>query len=71
MLILPRMYGSTESHCERTSTSPGVGSGISDSTSAKSESFGKPSGRAASVICRFTRRPSHICSAAQAENQDP
>ena len=55
-LMRPRMYGSSESHCERTSTSPGPGVGTSDSTSAKSESRGNPFGRAASAICRFTAR---------------
>ena len=44
VLIRPRMYGSSESHCEWTSTSPGPAEGTSDSTSAKSLCFGKPSG---------------------------
>ena len=54
VLIRPRMYGSSESHCERTSTSPGPGDGTSPSTSAKSTPSESPPGRAASVICRFT-----------------
>jgi hypothetical protein len=49
------MYGSSDSQSDRTSTSPGPGLGISLSTSSKSDSCGMPTGRAASVICLFTR----------------
>ncbi len=43
-LIRPRMYGSTESHCVRTSTSPGPGSGIGVSTSLEVALLGEPDG---------------------------
>src|SRR5881397_3196385 len=53
-LIRPRWYGSTEAQRVRTSASPGWGEPISTSSSAKSDSCGKPTGRAASVMRRFT-----------------
>src|SRR5438105_4730416 len=52
-LIRPRWYGSSETHNARTSTSPASGSPIFASSRAKSDSCGKPAGRAASVIRRF------------------
>ena len=60
MLMLPRMYGSTREPARADEYLPGPGSATGDSTSAKSDSVGWPSGRAANVICRFTMtRPSH------------
>src|SRR6266481_5982457 len=49
----PRMYGSTDTYSARTRISPGPGSGTAVSISLKSDSFGIPDGRAASVTCLF------------------
>src|SRR5215471_6366696 len=51
--IRPRIYGSTETKIERTSICPSAGLGTGDSTSLKSDSFGKPNGLPASKICLF------------------
>src|SRR5215469_14550003 len=48
------MYGSTDQYALFTRTCPSAGAGIGASTSAKSDSLGKPTGRAASWNCRFT-----------------
>src|SRR6266571_1722488 len=53
-LIRPRWYGSTEAHRMRTSASPTWGEATSTSSRAKSESCGRPTGRAARVMRRFT-----------------
>src|SRR6266566_4021661 len=53
-LIRPRWYGSTEAYKVRTSASPIWGEPISTSSSAKSDSCGTPTGRAAKVMRRFS-----------------
>src|SRR6266550_4394637 len=53
-LIRPRWYGSTEAQRMRTSASPAWGEATSTSSSAKSESCGRPTGRVARVMRRFT-----------------
>src|SRR6266568_6661084 len=49
----PRWYGSMDAQRMRTSTSPVSGARTVESSSAKSDSLGKPTGRAASVTRRF------------------
>src|ERR1700754_1201361 len=44
------MYGSTDMNVLRTTTSPSPGSPTSTSASSKSDGFGSPAGRAASLI---------------------
>src|SRR3989454_4425771 len=53
-LIRPRWYGSTEAHRMRTRASPAWGEPTAISSSAKSEFCGRPTGRAARVMRRFT-----------------
>src|SRR5690349_17756101 len=53
-VMRPRMYGSTDQYLLFTSTCPSDGAAKAASTSEKSDSFGKPTGRAASLNCRFT-----------------
>ena len=55
-LMRPRMYGSTDIQRLRTSTWPAPGSGTGTASTLKSLAFGMPTGRAASTICRLTRR---------------
>src|SRR3954453_23631605 len=49
----PRMYGSTDMNVLRTTTSPSSGSPTSTSASWKSDGWGSPAGREASVISRL------------------
>ena len=56
------MYGSTETKIDRTRICPSPAFGIGDSTSLKSESFGKPTGLAASTICLFVIEPLSLLS---------
>src|SRR5271154_3651139 len=50
----PRMYGSTERKSVRSRICPSARAGIGASTRRKSDSFGIPTGRAASVNWRLT-----------------
>src|SRR3954468_15609348 len=51
----PRMYGSTDMNVLRTISSPSSGSATSVSASAKSDGFGSPTGRDASLISRLVK----------------
>src|SRR5690242_13252462 len=62
-VMRPRMYGSTDQYLPCTSTCPSAGSGIGASTSEKSDSLGKPTGRAASLNCRVTEGKGPKCGA--------
>src|SRR5579863_6820664 len=53
-VMRPRMYGSTDRYRLFASTCPSVREGMGDCASEKSDSFGKPTGRSASLNCRFT-----------------
>src|SRR4051794_15997017 len=51
----PRMYGSTDMNVLRTTSSPSAGSATSVSASAKSDGWGAPTGREASLISRLVK----------------
>src|SRR3954451_11162474 len=51
----PRMYGSTDMNVLRTTTSPSSGSPTSASASWKSDGWGSPAGREASLISRLVQ----------------